>query len=279
MVAQYLATNDSTGAHMTVGHLFMRLKMWPDAAHYYEIVTKRKDRHAKAWYLLGLAYHQQKKINEAIEALQKSLGISSKTRRTYDALGEALELNRTRHEARTVYENAIKKTGQAAKYYRRLCWLNFQDFFVKKAASSCRQAVARNPKDVQSQTLLAYTLYEQGKRKEALAKLSSAIKKYPQKSLPHHGRGLIYFKEKSYEAAVRDLGKAFGLDPMNDEAGIYLARAYFEIQQYDLALQIFIDTIRLNRSFRYELMTKQRELMRLNKNGIANKYMAAIDLI
>lgn len=276
-VGKYLTSHDEGSAYNEVGNMYARLKRWPEAVHYYEILTQREPQNPRAWYQLGLAYHQNGKVDDAVKSLRQSLNIDSKSARTYSALGEMLELAHDRLDARNIYMTAIKKLGNQYEFVSRACKLNQRDFLLAQAIKDCKLAITLRPDDVVSMTLLARVYYDKSERDRAMALLKEVIGKFPKHPLAYRARGLIFYNEKAYEAAASDLGKAFGLDPYDDEAGIHLGRALFELSLYDIALQAFVESTRLNRTYRFEISTRQRDLLRKNKDAVAAQYQAAIE--
>lgn len=279
IVATYLTDNDGAPAYLFVGNLYARLKRWGDAVHYFEIATTRDPRNALAWYNLGLAHHQNKQVVEAVTALRKSLTISSKTPKSHLALGEILELAQERYEARNVYVAALRALGEKAEIRAKLCRLNFLDSFFKETIRECNKAVSLNAEDLVSWTILAKTYFDNQERDKSFQTFKKVIAKFPKQALPYRARGLIYFQERSYEQAANDLGKAFALDPFDDEGAIHLARAVFEMKNYDLAKNIYVEACRLNKEYRFEFLSKQRELLRLNKDEMASQYQEALESI
>jgi len=277
LIARYLTTQESASAYEKVGTLYARLRDWPDSVHYFEIASHRDGHNAKIFYKLGLAQHQNKQIDDAVSSLRQSLVMSSTTQKTYLALGEILELSRDRYDARNIFLSALAKTGDAASIRSKLCRLNFEDNFFSETIKQCTRAVSMNGADRDSWALLARAYYLSQQRPEAFKVFQKALFAYPKNSLLYRVRGLIYYEEKAYEQAINDLGKAFGLDPTDDEAAINLARSYFQLGYYERALPLFIEACKVDRDYRFEFLSKQRELARKDRNDLADKYQEALD--
>jgi tetratricopeptide (TPR) repeat protein len=277
MLATYITNNETARGYIQVGHLYARLRKWGDAVHYLSIATSREPRNAQAWYELGLAQHQNKNIDESIESIRHSITISSKTPKSVMALGEILEFAHDRYEARQVYVAGLKKLGENAELRSRLCWVNYQDSFFAETIRQCSKAAAVNPKDDASWALLAKTYYDNQERDKAFKTFKQALSLHPRSSFIYRARGLIYYSEQSWEQAVVDLGKAFGIDAQDDEAGIHLARALFELGNYDHALPVFMEACRLNRDYRFDFLSKQRDLLRKKQDEMASRYQEALD--
>ncbi|MDZ4677335.1 MAG: tetratricopeptide repeat protein [Oligoflexia bacterium] len=279
MIANFITNNETAKGYVEIGHLYSRMRKWPEAVHYLSIATTREPKDAQIWYELGLAQHQNKNVDESIESIRRSISLNPKKSHSVFALGEILEYAHDRYEARQIYIAAIKKLGNQAAIRAKLCWVNYQDSFFAETIRQCSKAVELNPKDDVSWGLLGKTYFDSQVRDKAFKTFKKGLSLNPNSAPIHRARGLVYFEEKSWEQAAVDLGKAFGIDPLDDEAGVYLARALFETGSYEHALPIFSEACRLNRSYRFDFLAKQRDLMRKNLDEIASRYQEVLDTL
>jgi tetratricopeptide (TPR) repeat protein len=277
IITTYITSHENAAGYIGVGSLYARVKWWPDSVHYLDIATKRDPKNALAWYELGLAQHQNKDVVGAIDSLRHSLRISSTTAKTYMALGQILELAGDRYDARSNYSAALTKTGQSALLHQRLCWLLYRDNYFEDAIKHCQAAVKLAPQDDMAWAVLGKSLYENHEKTEAFSVFQKVLAARPRSELTYKARGIIYLNEKTYEQAAADLGKAFAIDETDDEAAIGLARSLFESGRYADALPIYIEACKLDRRYRYELLAKQREVSRKNKEDLASQYQEAFD--
>jgi tetratricopeptide (TPR) repeat protein len=271
ILARYLTQNETASAYMDVGALYARMGKWDDSVHYFQIANKRDEKNAVILFKLALAQHQNKQTDEAIESLRKSIVLNDMVPRTYLAAGEMLELSHDRYDARNIYLAAIKKIGNRAEFRKKLCWLYFQDSFFTETLKQCGEAVKLDGRDVVSWTLLARSYYLNQQRPVAFNIFKKLLRRFPRSGLTYRARGLIYYEEKAYEQAINDL------DPADDEAAIYLARSYFNLGYYDRALPLYVEANRIDRDYRFEFLSKQRELVRKDKDELANRYQAEVD--
>lgn len=279
LISKYLTKNDSAQSYLDVGTLFVRLKMWTDAIHYLEIATTREEKNFSAWYRLGISYHQNKQIDQAVEAFRKAEKLDKKSDFATIALGSVLELSRNRLDARNTYLAATKKKGVSSFLSQRLCVLYFQDFYFKNASKLCQQAIAKNPKDPLPPTLLARAYYDNNEKQKAFALLAETAKKFPNADLPFKARGLIYFSENTFEQAAADLGKAVGLNGSDEESASHLARSLFFLKRYEAALYAYKLTGMLNRNIRFEILAKGREVERAGFPELAKRFQNASDAL
>jgi tetratricopeptide (TPR) repeat protein len=123
-----------------------------------------------------------------------------------------------------------------------------------------------------SEVFLAMSFFYEDNRDMALKILKGATIKYPKSGLVWRSRGFIYYQEKSYELASQDLGVAAALNQQNDEALILLARSFFEIGKFEEARAAYFLAVLLSREYRFEFISKQKDLERKGKLELAAQY-------
>src|SRR5947209_7761641 len=96
--ADFVVNNETPQGYVKIGSLFARLKKWPESVHYLEIAANRDEKNPVIWYQLGLAYHQNRQIDNAVSALRKSVSLKPAGEKAIFALGEVLELANDRYD-------------------------------------------------------------------------------------------------------------------------------------------------------------------------------------
>jgi tetratricopeptide (TPR) repeat protein len=94
-----------------------------------------------------------------------------------------------------------------------------------KAEALCRDAVDRNPRDVNMVALLGATLFKTRQTKEAEKILREAIELAPNFAKPHEDLGILLLEENRPDDAVPILRNATRLDPKAEVAFFNLGRA------------------------------------------------------
>ncbi len=277
IITQYLSSHDSPAAYEKVGTLYARNKKWEDAVHYLEIASNRAQGISSIWYKLGIAYHQSHKTDDAVAAFRKALALNPKSLVTIISLGEVLEFAEDRYDARQIYIEAGKKLGNNPEVVAKLCLLNYEDAYWKEAVKYCQIAVNINPKDEVSWAFLANSNYELQLRPKTFQVFKSAVAANPKSSLLHRARGLLFYREKSFEQAVVDLGYAAAQDPHDDEAMLFFARSLYELGRFNDARIAYNEACLMDRSYRSEFLAKERSLEKMHKDELANQYQENID--
>ncbi len=279
LISKYLAQKDNAEAYARVGSMYARLKNWKEAVHYLEIAQTRAPKNNSVLYRLGISYHQDGKIDDAAIQFRNALAIKPKNLFYVFALGELLEMADLNTDARQVYEEAVKLTGDNLELRSKLCLLDYKEAFWNEAISNCSKAIKKNPGDVTSWTLLAMSYYASEDRPRALAEFKKAVKIHPTSGILRRAHGYVFFQEKSYEQAVQELGIAFAVNPMDDEAALLLARSLYELGRIDDARIAYYLACLLNDTYRFEFVSKQRDLERKGKNDMSSRYEDTINKI
>ena len=85
----------------------------------------------------------------------------------------------------------------------------------------------------------------EGRKKEAIMSLDSAIKKFPDSEKLYGVRGSIYMQEKQYSLALSDFERAVKIKPDNPLLLVSRAQAYRKFKRFDAAMKDFDKAIRI----------------------------------
>lgn len=278
-IAEFLSKNDNAIAYEKIGAMYARQKNWVEAIHYLEIANNRQPNKSVLRYKLGIAYHQGKNLEKSIEQFRKAISLDPKFLKAVFALAEIMESSDNNYEARQVYQQAIKDSGENGELRAKLCIFDFKEAFWKDAVNNCTKAVGKNHKNTIAWSLLSVSLFELQQRDKAFNEFKKAMVLNPNSSILHKSRGLLFFREKSYEQAAQDLGRAAGLDSLDDETLIHLARVLYELGRYSDARVVYSEVCKLDKAFKFEFQSKQKELLRKGQATLAKEYQESIDLI
>lgn len=272
LITQYLSQNDGAPAYVRVGSMYARLKNWKESVHYLELAQARMPKNLDIQYRLATAYHQFGNEAEAVLTLRRILQKEPKSLRTILALGEVLELSGATTDARQVYEEAHRLLPDEPELFVKLCKLNYLESYWGETKRFCQIASRTRLSQGDSEVFLAMSFFYEDNRDMALKILKGATIKYPKSGLVWRSRGFIYYQEKSYELASQDLGVAAALNQQDDEALILLARSFFEIGKFEEARAAYFLAVLLSREYRFEFISKQKDLERKGKLELAAQY-------
>jgi tetratricopeptide (TPR) repeat protein len=198
-----------------IGLDYVLLVDYADAIKWLEKSVALDGQNKDAWYYLGRAYYTRSRLTEARKAFQKVLDLDPRNAKAENNLGLIFESDAQPAEAMDAYQKAI-------------AWDE------------------GNPhRSEQPYVNLGSLLLEQGRIKDAIAPLESAVKLTPDQAYCRLRLGTAYFRDGQMGKAQRELEKATELDPKSAIAHYQLGRLYKETHQLDRARIEFQQTDRL----------------------------------
>jgi Flp pilus assembly protein TadD len=214
---QAAAISPPTGDDLKiVGLDYVLLDDYGDAIHWLEKAVERDAKNADAWYYLGRACYTKGRRDEASKAFATALDLDPHNVKAENNLGLILETDGKTDAAIEAYKNAI-------------AW----------------QENSVHPSE-QPYVNLGNLLMEQGRTKDALSPLETAVKLAPNNAYCHMILGMAYRQLGQNERAKIKLERATQLDPDNARAHYQLGRLYKELHDLDRAQAEFKKTADLN---------------------------------
>jgi tetratricopeptide (TPR) repeat protein len=189
----------------------------------------------EGWNLLGLAYNLRKDYTHAVAALGRALQLDPHSARThvnlsssYFALGK---LDLSEKELRA----ALRESPQDRD-------ANYNLGMVLLARGDADHAIPILkhilPPDVSTQIALIQALLEAHKRVDALELARTVSGQAKNDVRPHFSLGVLFAREKEYDAAIRELELADALSPGTPEILHNLGQAYFRKKNYEKAEEV-----------------------------------------
>jgi tetratricopeptide (TPR) repeat protein len=130
--------------------------------------------------------------------------------------------------------------------------------------------VRTDPKNVEAQTELGFIRFLEGKNKEAIERLTTAISLAPTNDKPHYKLGVVLRQEGRLAEAQAELETALKLNPSNNDAHGNLGVIFAEPGKLQLAEDQLRSALRINpddpvaRSLLAELLQAEKKLPRKN---------------
>ena len=268
----YITEKPSPQRLYDVAKAYEKVSEWGQATQYHQQVLKQRPKSAQAWTELALAHYENKKTDDAIDALRSALSFSGKNGRSYIVLANIYEKLGNRYEARIIYGDMLKKKIEPAFASSRLCHLFAIESYFDEALKHCRQAVDRDPKDMNSLVTYGQVLVDKGEKSKGLFELARAAARFKNEAMPFRVRGMIYLEDGNFALARKDLGTAVGLDPLDSESAVNLGHAFFEAGLYDQALIAYTEAARLDKRYTIELSKRSRMLSIKKETTAFEKY-------
>jgi tetratricopeptide (TPR) repeat protein len=202
----------------------------------------------RPYLLLGVAYHNNKKIDPAIENLRKAIELSPKMRPAYDELLKIMLEKDDKFESRAVVAQMVRQFGKRPELLNMQCKLYSEGGFLAEAEQSCKQALARSKDVPENHIFLAQSLFDQGRKQAAENVFKQAAKQFPNSELVQFSTGEFYYNEKSFAPAARYLEQGVKIKPDSARSLLGLALSLMELRQYAQALPYFEKACKLDKS-------------------------------
>jgi tetratricopeptide (TPR) repeat protein len=187
-------------------------------------------------FALGELYLAEQINLSAIEEFQKAIRLGLDTSRVYYLLGRAYHQEGKWEQAINEYEKAIQIKPQAEIYfYGGNAY--YANHLYQKAAQNFQQALLLDPKDINSLNNLGYSYLNLDQLNDALKIFTEVLiidSNYIEALI---GRGIIFYKNKEYEQAINEYKKVLEIDSTNKKVNYYLGQSYYADGKYNEAIK------------------------------------------
>lgn len=218
------------------------LKTMPENTRLSDMISLIESEAATIRYHNALQMHTEGRYEEAIEEYNRIIAISEPNGDLYVNLGAAYQALNNNTEAIKSYEKAVEvdESNSTAYYYLGTAYFQRENF--EKALKTYQKALAVDPenetikkaiessKQVMTSKILEKGIqeYNQGKYKEALLTLNTALITEPQNADIYYQRGIVYDAMEKYPLGISDYEHAVRYNPA-------LTMAYYAMAvDYDL---------------------------------------------
>ncbi|MBN1667384.1 MAG: tetratricopeptide repeat protein [Anaerolineales bacterium] len=200
------------------------------------------------YYQLAGTYLLLYDAENAVYAYQQAVSLAPELPTLQAALGLAYKIADQSELALATYSEAarLQAVEGSAAYYTLLGDLLGSAGWYSEAAPSYRQAIALNP-SASLYTKLAQVLEKLGDWQAAIEADQQAISLERWASAPRVHLGNVYLEMGQEVDAIRELNRAWELNPTNVSTAVSLASALQEVEEVDNAIKHIQQLVALNR--------------------------------
>jgi len=190
-----------------------------------------------AWLSLGNARRRQNDLDAAVRCYEKALELRPEYAEAHHNLGLCRRLQRRPEAALEHYETARKLGLDRAELYLNIgnARVDTQDELA--AIDAFRNAVARNPGDLDSHRNLNSLLWQQDLLDDYLASYRDALHRDPTMENLWRAYAIALNQKEDYEESEKVLGKALGFCPQSSDLKALLGFALEGQGRWDEALR------------------------------------------
>ena len=194
---------------------------------------------AEEHWELGVAYHEQGDVEEALVELQRAIALDPDEARAHRSLGTVYMDQGRVEESVAAYERAIGIDPAYGEAYGDLAGAYFGLGKISEAMSAGEKAVDLAPDYSAAHNNLGIVYQEQGELHKAIAEYEKAIELDPSDASPHANLGIIYKDQGELDLAIAALEKAIELDPGDPKPHNSLGNVYKHQGEFDLAVAAY----------------------------------------
>ena len=230
--------NDA-GAHNNMGIAFQEQGKLEEAVEAYSKALTIKPNHAEAYNNMGTALQNQGKLEEAIEAYNKALTIKPDYAEAYNNMGTALQNQGKLEEAIEAYNKALTlKPDNAEAFYNMGIALK-ELGKLEEAIEAYNKALELKPDNAGAFYNMGIALKDQGKLEEAIEAYNKALTLKPDNAEAFYNMGIALKELGKLEEAIVACNKVLALKPDNAEAFYNMGIALKELGKLEEAKEAY----------------------------------------
>jgi arylsulfatase A-like enzyme/Tfp pilus assembly protein PilF len=186
--------------------------------------------------MLGVAYALIGEAEQAERAYRKALELDPADHNTYMVLGRLYASEGRNDEAMREYQAAAELSPDNPQVYLAIGRLHRRAGRIDEAGASMRRAIALKPDLSDAIAVLATMIFDQGDIDAALAVLNDAIARKPEDPLLHHSLAVLLLRQEQPDLAIEQFRIAADLLEDNAQAFHNLGAALLDAGRGDEAI-------------------------------------------
>lgn len=232
-----------------------------NALKHLKVVEPGSRFYANAVVLSAMIYHDQGKIDYAIDVVQKALSHDPGHTEYYLYLGSFYEELERFDEAVEVLHQGIDKDARNGKLHFRMGVIYDKMGLKDRSIAAMKNVLRLTPNDAEALNYLGYTYADMGIHlDEAETLIRSALRIKPDDGYIKDSLGWVYYKRGEYDLALEWLSKAVKLVPDDPVILEHLGDVYLKMDSKEKALQYYQRSLQKNSTARGTLKEKIRTL-------------------
>lgn len=213
----------------------------------YRSILSQNEKNYESRVRAAYCLFKLKKEKESINLYKEAIDLNKSREDAYLGLIQIYEMKKNRYELRILYQDLIQNVGEKPIYIRKVCELSQQEGLHEMAKSFCELGIKKDSESPKSYIHYALMLKETGQTESAQKILLEAIKKFKSFDEPKIVLAQIHEESKSYIEALKWYKLAYQIDIKNISTLRGLSSNYFELQNFELALNFFIKACEIDK--------------------------------
>jgi tetratricopeptide (TPR) repeat protein len=217
----------NTSAILNTGYCYLQLKRYDEAEKYFKMAIEIMPTFAQAYNDLGIIYFSKQQYAAAIEQYKKASGINKSYAEPHINLGNLYRTQKKPDLAIQEYTEALRINQNLPETRQWLSGLYMERGQYDKAQEVLKPLLQIPAKTSAESYILQGNIYQKQRQYEkALIEYGKALKLKPQNPLIYHNMGLACFYMQNYPLAEEYFKKALALKPAIAESSSMLGQIY-----------------------------------------------------
>ena len=237
----------NTSAILNTGYCYLQLKRYDEAEKYFKWAIEIMPTFAQAYNDLGIIYFSKQQYDAAIAQYKKAIEINKNYSEPHINLGNLYRSLKKPDLAIQEYEAALRINQNLPETRQWLSGLYMERGQYDKAQEVLKPLLQIPAKTSAESYILQGNIYQKQRQYEkAIAEYGKALKLKPNNPLIYHNMGLAYFYLQNHALAEEYFKKALALKPAIAESNSMLGQIYLLKEDDRSALYYFESAVRLN---------------------------------
>ncbi|OGP88501.1 MAG: hypothetical protein A2156_03505 [Deltaproteobacteria bacterium RBG_16_48_10] len=223
---------------------YERNLVWRDKISLWQDAVKKSPQKSRPHYNLGLAYHEKKEYQEAIESYNRSILLKPDDPDAYNNLGLTYKAMGAYPKAIEAFQAALRMKPDFPLALNNIGLTYSETNRYQEAIDALKKAIRFKPNDPEIYNNLGVTYRKMGRLQDAIEAYQQALRIKPH---PHafNNLGLAYFNQGEFQKAIGAFQQAVLLKPNDGEFYYNLGGAYTRVGNHPAALKAYQDAIRV----------------------------------
>ena len=198
------------------------------------------------WNILGVALKSQGKLEEAIEAYNKSISLNRNYADAFSNMGNALKAQGKLEQAIIAYNKAICLNPDYADAYSNMGVVLKEQGKLVEAMEAYKKALLLKPDYANAYNNMGFALKEQGKLDEAIEAYKEALLLKPDYAEAYSNMGFALKEQGKLDEAIEAYNKSISINPDYAEVYSNLGNILHDQGKLDQAIATYNKAIFLN---------------------------------
>ncbi len=196
------------------------------------LALAKNESNFEALTYLGLCQLRRKKDREAKEFFRRATEINPVYTPAVNGIVEIYEKSSNYYELRLIYQDLIKRVGDRAEYYTKLCDIDTKDAIAVGAQQNCRKAVQLDPTVPENYSNLGIVFKNINKMDKANEQLKVAADKFPKSDINQLNYASFLEDQKNYIEAFKYYGRCVKINEFVEKCWVGYASSSYQIQKF-----------------------------------------------